>query len=196
MTFIYWMFYKCKVLNGKVGWVNTSSSNKYFLYYFMSYSRAILAARSSSTAALTLLVIASSLASASCSFFSNSASSASYFATFLLWERKNINVITVPWYEYGELWGVVFSLLLLRSSSKILHFTSNTWLHEICELLCSYFWNNIGTVQFINNKIYCFKNSNTRAHKSLEVMHLKWNEIYLRPFDEEESRSIERTTSH
>ena len=71
------------------------SLNKYFLNYFMSYSRAILAARSSSTAALTRLVIASSLASASCSLFSNSASSASYFATFLLWEQQNINNTTI-----------------------------------------------------------------------------------------------------
>ena len=141
----------------------------------MPYSRAILAARSSSTAALTRLVIASSLASASCSFFSNSASSASYFATFLLWERQNINDATVPWYEYGELWEVVFSLLLLRSSSKILHFTSSAWLHDICELLCSYFWNNIGTVQFINNKIYCFRKISTQELTNI----LKWWTINL-----------------
>ena len=77
--------------------------------------------------------------------------------------------------------GVVFSMPLLHSSSKVLRFKSSAWHDEISEFLCYYFWNGLGLVRFLNchDLEHCSKNSNIRARESRKVTYWMWNAVSL-----------------
>ena len=49
---------------------------------------------------------------------------------------------------------VVISMLLLYSSSMILHYTSSTCPGFLCELLCNYFWSSIEDLAGLEVRIF------------------------------------------